>query len=102
MVGLLERLAGQSPAPRPTIERAPENRELLMLDWLMNRWPKSSVTLRDIQAYGPGSVRDRKVALNLMDTLVARRWVAEVKPHRHDMKRWGIARGPIAQPQPTI
>ena len=79
-------------------------RELLLLDWLMNRWTKNSVTLRDVLVFGPGCVRDREVALSLMQTLVARRWVAEVKAHRYDMKRWGIARGPIApqaaQPQP--
>jgi hypothetical protein len=102
-MGLLERLAGQPPArPIERVQQASKNRELLLIDWLMNRWPKSSVTLRDIQAYGPGSVRDREVAISLMQTLVARRWVAPIRPHRHDMKRWGIARGPIAQPQPTI
>jgi hypothetical protein len=101
MVGLLERLAGQPPDPRPTVERAPKNRELLMLDWLQNRWTKSSVTLRDIQTYGPGSVRNKDVALNLMHTLTTRRWVVAIKPHRYDMKRWGIPRRRAAQPQPT-
>jgi hypothetical protein len=106
MAGLLEKLdARQTPArPVERIGQASKNRELLLLDWLMNRWTKNSVTLRDVLVFGPGCVRDREVALSLMQTLVARRWVAEVKAHRYDMKRWGIARGPIApqaaQPQP--
>jgi len=71
---------------------------------LLSRWPKDLVTLRDIQAYGPGSVRDKKVALNLMHILSARGWVTAVKPHRYDMTRWKIARGSTFQPQlqPTI
>ena len=89
--------------PKEKIEQPLKNLELL-LDWLMNRWPKDLVTLRDIQAFGPGSVRDKKVALNLMQILAARGWVTAVKPDRYDMTRWKIARGSTFQPQlqPTI
>ena len=31
-----------------------------LLAWLVNYWPKPTVTLRDISAFGPHSVRDPK------------------------------------------
>jgi hypothetical protein len=33
--------------------------------WLVNYWPKSVITLRDISAYGPNSVRDPTDVMNL-------------------------------------
>jgi hypothetical protein len=89
VAGLLDRLDARQ-APEPATERRVEqqirNPELLLLDWLMNRWTKSSVTLRDIQAFGPGSIRNKDVALNLMQILGARGWITPVRPHRYDMK----------------
>jgi hypothetical protein len=109
VVSLFSRLDKNRPTTTTTeLEKAEQplkNLELL-LDWLLNRWPKELITLRDIQAYGPGPVRDKKVAPNLMRILAARGWVTTVKPHRYDMMRWKIVRGstfqPQAQPQPTI
>ena len=85
--------------PQP-IDRPLKNLELL-LGWL-NRWPKDRITLREIQAFGPGPVRDRKVALNLMQTLTERGWVLPTKPRRYDMTRWEIARVARPHPPPTI
>jgi hypothetical protein len=106
MTGLFDRLrAGQSQlteitsSPKEKAEQPSKNLELL-LDWLLHRWPKELVTLRDIQAYGPNAVRDKKVAPNLMHILATRGWVTPVKPHRYDMTRWKIARGSTFQPQP--
>jgi hypothetical protein len=100
---LFDRLNAGRPAPPPPpkeeIKQPLKNLELL-LGWLLNRWPKDLVTLRDIQAFGPGPVRDKTVALNLMQILSARGWATPVKPHRYDMKQWEIARGSTFQPQP--
>ena len=110
MTGLFDRLRAGQPQltettspPKEKVEQPLKSLELL-LGWLLNRWPKDLVTLRDIQAHGPGSVRDKKVALNLMQILAARGWVTAVKPDRYDMTRWKIARGSTFQPQlqPTI
>ena len=108
MTGLFDRLRPGQPLltettspPKEEIEKPLKNLELL-LGWLMNRWAGDRITLREIQAFGPGPVRDKTVALNLMQILSARGWATPVKPHRYDMKRWEIPRGPTAQPQPPI
>jgi hypothetical protein len=108
MTGLFDRLRAGQPLltettslPKEKVEQPLKNLELL-LDWLLNRWPKDLVTLRDIQAFGPGPVRNKDVALTLMQILSARGWVFPAEPHRYDMKRWEIPRKPTAQPQPTI
>ena len=84
------------------IEQSFKNLELL-LDWLINRWTKNSRIQSPYEIFrhfGPGSVQDKKVALNLMQILVTRGWAARAKAHRYDMKRWEVARGPMARPQP--
>ena len=114
MTGLFDRLRAGQPLltestspPKEKVEQPLKNLELL-LDWLMNRWTGDRITLREIQAFGPGPVRDKNVALNLMQILSARGWATPLKPHRYDMTRWEIPRGPPPQPpqprhlQPTI
>jgi hypothetical protein len=96
---IAENLDPQPSSTEKAIEHPLKNLELL-LNWLMNRWAKNSVTLRDIFAYGPNSLRNKEVALALMQILSARGWVTPTRPHRYDMKRWEIARGPMARTQP--
>jgi hypothetical protein len=36
-----------------------------MLDWLVNRWPKPSIRVRDILQFGPPAARNRKNAITL-------------------------------------
>jgi hypothetical protein len=105
MVSLFSRLDKNRPTATE-LEKAEQplkNLELL-LDWLLHQWPKDLITLRDIQAYGPNPIRDKKVAPKLMRILTKRGWVVALKPHRYDMMRWKIARGTAFQPrqQPTI
>jgi hypothetical protein len=63
----------------------------LLLDWLRNRWPGTTVCARDLYRRGPGPIRgDRKIALELAEALTAQGWLAPVKTHRYDRKAWQI------------
>jgi hypothetical protein len=64
------------------------------LDFVVNRWPCEVVRLREIQQFGPGSLRDRKSALALAEQLVAAGWLERVEPRRHDTRIWRVVRGP--------
>jgi hypothetical protein len=64
------------------------------LDWLVNRWPRSSVRVRDICRFGPNTTRDRKSAIALAETLVEHGWLTPIKARRCDMREWQIVRGP--------
>jgi len=63
----------------------------MLLNWLRNRWPATTVCARDIYRHGPRPARDnRKIALDLAEELVAQGALAPLKTHRYDRKRWQI------------
>jgi len=62
----------------------------MLLDWLKNRWPKTTVSARDIYRHGPNPVRDRTIALNMAEALVGQGWLTPIKTHRYDRKAWQI------------
>lgn len=65
-----------------------------LLDWLINHWPEDTISVRDICWRGPNSLRNRKSAIGLAETLVENGWLARIKSRRRDMMEWRIARGP--------
>jgi hypothetical protein len=70
----------------PPIER--------LLDFLVNRWRRPEIRIREICQFGPGSIRDRKSALALAEVLAANGWLAPLPPtRRYDERRWQIIRG---------
>ena len=79
---------GKSKEPRnvPKHKSSPP----LLLHWLRNRWPGTTVCARDIYRHGPNPVRDRKIALDLAEELVAQGALAAIKTHRRDRKAWQI------------
>jgi hypothetical protein len=63
-----------------------------LLDWLLTRWTKDTVTIRDIRAFGPSSIRDKNVALSLAQSLERRGWLSPAKGWRLDMQVWRVVR----------
>jgi hypothetical protein len=88
---LFERLAQGRPPTEEAIKRpnggSPQIERLL--DWLVTRWGKPTVTARDICIYGPRP-RDKKTAVSLAQTLVDRGWLARIETDRHDKREWRI------------
>jgi len=72
---LFEKL-GPPPAekapPKEKIEQPIDHLEIL-LEWLMSRWTKNTITLRDISAYGPYPIRKKEIITNLTQILAARK-----------------------------
>src|SRR5262245_38768062 len=64
------------------------------LDWLVNRWPKPAVRVRDILRFGPPAARNRKSAIALAESLAEHGWLRPLPTHQHNMKMWQIVRGP--------
>lgn len=65
-----------------------------LLSWLINFWPKPSITLRDVRAYGPPCARDPMDAVRLTQVLTEFGWLKPAKAHRRDMQKWTIVREP--------
>jgi hypothetical protein len=86
---------GPQPLIPPAHSGSPPSEKLLA--FLINHWPKNTITLRDISAYAPHSVRDPADALNLMKTLVEYGWLIPAEAWRRDMKKWRIVRHPGQQ-----
>jgi hypothetical protein len=84
----------RSEASRPKRKLEPEPvtaRELLQ--WMQRSWHKPTISLRNIQQFGPYPARKRTVALNLIETLEKNGWVARTKGHQRNMMVWRTPSG---------
>jgi hypothetical protein len=81
------------PGPAPAKE---EPAQLLLT--FLQKWPKPTISRRDIYIYGPQSLRNREGAINAAEFLVKTGWLVPHKTHRHDWRVWEIVRKPIAHP----
>ena len=64
------------------------------LDFVINRWPRETVRLREILQFGPAPFRNRKSALALAEQLVAAGWLSPVRGRQHNEHLWKVIRGP--------
>ena len=84
------------PSPRP--EPAKKEPAQLLLDWLMQRWPKNTVSRRDISNHGPRPIRNRQSAIDAAETLERYGWLVPAPTHRHDRRVWKIVPKPVVRP----
>src|SRR5215471_13996852 len=85
---------------RPRVEektQPPKDPAQQLLTWLP-KWPKQTVTARDIRRHGPTPLRTREGAINSINTLVRHGWLIPIKPRRRDRPEWEIVRRAIIQP----
>ena len=90
---------------RPTTATIPERTQRIqraqkLLDWLQY-WGKSTVCIRDIHIFGPGSIRDRESTIDSAEILVEYGWLIPTKAHRRDMRKWQVVRKAIVRPTVT-
>ena len=62
------------------------------MTWLP-RWPKATISVRDIRLYGPNSLRNPEIASDAVEILAGFGWLIPVETRRRDMKWWQIVRG---------
>jgi len=97
MTNLFERLAQSGPAP--TEEKIKVDPAQKLLDWLQ-RWPKPTITSKEIYQYAPRSIRfDRENAISLAEILVKHGWLIRTPTRRRDWRVWQIARKPFVHPK---
>jgi len=83
------------PAPKPAAAKKEPAQQLL--DFIL-RWPKATVSRRDIYIYGPRRLRGRIEAISAAEALVKNGWLKPYKTHRHDWRVWEIIRRPVVYP----
>jgi hypothetical protein len=89
--------ADDPPSEQPRINSPPTEK---LLDWLVNYWPKTTITARELYTWGPRSIRDKKTILNLAQILVERGWLVPLHPRlvtgrrRRDKREWKIGGRP--------
>jgi hypothetical protein len=64
-----------------------------LLDWLINRWTKPTVSLRELQRHGPNGSRDWESAMDQCNILTERGWLMRIETRRRDNRVWRILRG---------
>ena len=76
--------------PRPVRPQVPPAQRLMT--WLP-RWPKATISVRDVRLFGPNSLRDPEIASDAVEILAGFGWLIPVETRRRDMKWWQIVRG---------
>ena len=82
------------PKPEPA-KKEPAQR---LLDWLMQHWPKDTISRRDISNHGPGSIRNKQSAIDAAETLERHGWLVPAPSHRYDRRVWQIVRKNVVRP----
>jgi hypothetical protein len=80
------------PKPEPEISR-----EQHLLNWLQ-RWPKETVSAREIRQFGPSATRDPEDAMNSAEVLVRHGWLSPMQSSRRDRREWQVIRRPTVHP----
>ena len=77
--------------PPPPITQNKDNPAQRLWTWLP-RWPRDTITVRQIRVYGPYNLRDRRSAIDAAEVLVANGWLKAIKASRSDTYAWKILR----------
>src|SRR5262245_46263677 len=80
------------PVVPPSDYQAPPVEKLL--DWLVNRWPKNTVNIKNILQFGPKPLRNRKKARPTAEILEKHGWLTRTKTRYYRQREWRIERGP--------
>lgn len=88
MANLFERLSRAQPTAT-AIERPSKKPEQLLLDFIA-RWPRATISSRDIRIWGPKAIRSREKAIRSAQILAARGWLLPLKN-----RVWQIVREPL-------
>src|SRR6516165_6106091 len=96
MPNIFDRLSRHRPTPVEEKAQQPDPAQQL-LTWLP-KWPKQTVTARDIRRHGPTPIRSREGAINSINTLVRHGWLVPIEPRRRDRPEWEIVRRPLIRP----
>jgi hypothetical protein len=77
--------------PTPEIKQPQKDAAQRLLTWLP-RWPRDTITVRQIRVYGPKCLKGRMDAINAAEVLVANGWLTSTKAQRPDTYAWKILR----------
>ena len=80
--------------PKEKIEPPSRDGAQLLLNWLSRR-PGATITHRQIRNFGPGSVRDKEIAMRSAEVLTAHGFLTRI-----NSTTWKINRDPLV-PQPV-
>jgi len=87
---LFDQLRPALPATDGTEQEKTQSIERL-LNWLVNNWPRDTITLRQLRVYGPSPLRNEtKAILELAQDLCTRGWLCPLVPRRRDTRAWKI------------
>jgi hypothetical protein len=99
---LFERLTTTVPPSTEKTQEPPPKQKPLpaqqLLDWLIQRWNKETVWMKDIRQFGPSALRDPKTAIAAAEALVRDGWLVPEPTRRYDAHKWRFVRRPVAQP----
>src|SRR5262245_34076720 len=83
---------------KPPIKKAPETSPAQKLLNFLQRWPKDTVSLRDLRQFGPKSMRNRQSMIDSTEVLVRHGWLAPTQGPQRNSRQWQVMRRPVVHP----
>jgi hypothetical protein len=97
---IFERLGKNQPINNPKKERLEPKLNIekfwidkateRLRDWLVNRWTKPTISVREICIFGPHPLRNAKIARSLTEILAEQGWLIPLKGRRLEIREWQI------------
>jgi hypothetical protein len=83
---------------RPPVEKAQIISPAQKLLDFLQRWPKDTVSARNIYQFGPKPTKKRREAMASIEVLVRHGWLTPIQSRRRDGHDWRIIRRPTVNP----
>src|SRR5262245_16362531 len=95
MADIFERLSKGRPRP---IKNAQETSPAQKLLNFLQRWPKDTISMRELQQFGPRVIQMQRSRIDSAEVLVRHGWLAPIQSHRRDRRVWQVVRRPLVHP----
>jgi hypothetical protein len=64
----------------------------------LQRWPKDTISVREITLFGPSVIRAQRSEINTAEILVRHGWLTPIQSRQRNMRHWQVVRRPIVHP----
>src|SRR5262249_16382165 len=84
--------------PKPEIKQPQKDPAQRLLTWLQ-RWPKPTITPREIRIYGPKDLRSQESVFSTTEALVRYGWLTALKqPRGKNTHEWEVVHKTVIRP----
>ena len=86
----------ESPPKQKQLAEEPSPAQKLLN--FLQRWPKETISIREITQFGPSVIRAQRSEINTAEVLVRHGWLTPIQGPYRNSRQWQIVRRPTVHP----